>query len=205
MKYIIHRGITSHNVKENSYLSIKKAIRDYSSCGVEFDIRLSKDKKIVLSHDSFINLKKIENINYLDIIKDEYLTTLDKVLSIDTDKIFLIDIKVSGNYKVFADTILKHLNDCHRNIYLCSFNKKIIRYLKKKSKYKVGCILLAYKRKNDYDFVMVNYRGISNNKIHKIRNKKIFLWTIKNEKELKDVHDKFSNVKDYYLIVDKEE
>ena len=28
MKYIIHRGITSKNIKENSYLAIKKAIKD---------------------------------------------------------------------------------------------------------------------------------------------------------------------------------
>ena len=55
MKYIIHRGITSDNVMENTYESIKRAIRDKESMGVEFDIRLTKDKKIVLSHDSFIN------------------------------------------------------------------------------------------------------------------------------------------------------
>ena len=28
MKYIIHRGITSKNIKENSYIAIKKAIKD---------------------------------------------------------------------------------------------------------------------------------------------------------------------------------
>ena len=43
MKNIIHRGITSKNIKENSYLAIKKAIKDKESIGVEFDIRLTKD------------------------------------------------------------------------------------------------------------------------------------------------------------------
>lgn len=52
MKYIIHRGITSSSIKENSYLAIKKALGDPSSSGVEFDIRLTKDKRIVLSHNS---------------------------------------------------------------------------------------------------------------------------------------------------------
>ena len=50
MKNIIHRGITSKNIKENSYLAIKKAIKDKESIGVEFDIRLTKDKKIVLKY-----------------------------------------------------------------------------------------------------------------------------------------------------------
>ena len=63
MKNIIHRGITSKNIKENSYLAIKKAIKDKESIGVEFDIRLTKDKKIVLSHNSLINLNVIEELN----------------------------------------------------------------------------------------------------------------------------------------------
>ena len=47
MKYIIHRGITSNRFKENSYTAIKRALIDKSSLGVEFDIRLAKDDKIV--------------------------------------------------------------------------------------------------------------------------------------------------------------
>ena len=92
MKNIIHRVITSKNIKENSYLAIKKAIKNKESIGVEFDIRLTKDKKIVLSHNSLINLNVIEETNYSELIKNNYLTTLDKILDIDTNKIFLIDI-----------------------------------------------------------------------------------------------------------------
>lgn len=204
MKYIIHRGITSDNVMENTYESIKRAIRDKESMGVEFDIRLTKDKKIVLSHDSFINFNIIENMDYSDIIKEKYLTTLDKILSINTYKIMLIDIKVNNNYRVFGDTLLRYLNNCNKNVYLCSFNKKIIRYLKKRTKYKLGYILFKYKINNG-DFVMVNYRGISNVKINDIKSKEIFLWTISNKKELNDVKEKFFNINDYYLIIDKNE
>ena len=72
MKNIIHRGITSKNIKENSYLAIKKAIKDKESIGVEFDIRLTKDKKIVLSHNSLINLNVIEETNYSELITVTY-------------------------------------------------------------------------------------------------------------------------------------
>ena len=162
MKYIIHRGITSKNIKENSYLAIKKAIKDKESIGVELDIRLTKDKKIILSHNSLINLNVIEETNYSELIKNNYLTTLDKILDIDTNKIFLIDIKTNNNYKVFGDILMNTLNKYNKNIYLASFDKNIIKYIK--SKYKKGIITLLYRR-NNYNFIITNYKLISNNKI----------------------------------------
>lgn len=84
MKYIIHRGITSKNIEENSYTAVKRALYNKNSSGVEFDIRLTKDNKTVLAHNKLINLNSIENMTYNEIIKIKYLTTLDKVLDIDT-------------------------------------------------------------------------------------------------------------------------
>jgi len=204
MKYIVHRGVTSKKIKENSFESIKKAIRDIDSVGVEFDIRLTKDNKIILIHDSLIGLNKVENMYYKDIIKEKYLTTLDRVLGIITDKIFLIDIKTNNNYKIFADTLISYLKDIDRNIYLCSFDKKILNYLKGKTKYKLGHISFFYKN-NSFDFFMINYNGISNKKRIKIKNKKLFLWTISSKKELNYIMDKFENIKDCYIIINKEE
>ena len=204
MKYIIHRGITSNRFKENSYTAIKRALIDRSSLGVEFDIRLAKDDKIVLSHDNIINFNYIENMNYNDIIKNKYLTTLDKVLTINTDKILLIDIKVNNNYKKFGNLLLKELDKYERNIYLASFNKKVIKYLGKKTKYKKGIITLNYK-KNNNDFVVINYNTISSKKINDIKNKEIFIWTIHNDNDLEKVKNKFSNIDNFYLIIDKEE
>ena len=204
MKYIIHRGITSNRFKENSYTAIKRALIDKSSLGVEFDIRLAKDDKIVLSHDNIINFNYIENMNYNDIIKNKYLTTLDKVLTINTDKILLIDIKVNNNYKKFGNLLLKELDKYEKNIYLASFNKKVIKYLRKKTKYKKGIITLNYKKSNN-DFVVINYNTISSKKINDIKNKEIFIWTIHNDKDLEKVKNKFSNIDNFYLIIDKEE
>ena len=204
MKYIIHRGITSNRFKENSYIAIKRALIDKSSLGVEFDIRLAKDDKIVLSHDNIINFNYIENMNYNDIIKNKYLTTLDKVLTINTDKILLIDIKVNNNYKKFGNLLLKELDKYEKNIYLASFNKKVIKYLRKKTKYKKGIITLNYKKSNN-DFVVINYNTISSKKINDIKNKEIFIWTIHNNNDLEKVKNKFSNIDNFYLIIDKEE
>ena len=202
MKYIIHRGITSKDIKENSYTAIKKALKDKESIGVELDIRLTKDHKIVLSHNSLINLNVIEETNYSDLIKNNYLTTLDKILDIDTNKIFLIDIKTNNNYKVFSDILMNTLNKYNKNIYLASFDKNIIKNIK--SKYKKGIITLLYRR-NNYNFIITNYKLISNNKIKKIKDKEIFLWTIHNNNELEEIKNRFSNIGDYYIIKDKKE
>ena len=201
MKYIIHRGITSHYIKENSYIAIKKALQDKNTLGVEFDIRLTKDNIIVLSHDSH----NIENTNYLDIIKEKYLTTLDKILDINTNKILLIDIKTKNNYKKFGNILLEYIKNTNKNIYLASFDKKIIKYLNKKTKYKKGIITLKYHQNNNKYFIVTNYKNISNKKIKKIKNKEIFLWTIKNNNDLEKAKNKFKNINNYYLIINKKE
>ena len=151
----------------------------------------------MLSHDSI----NIENSNYSDVIKKKYLSTLDIILDINTNKILLIDIKVRNNYKRFAKEIVKYLDDINnKNIYLASFNKKIIKYLKQKTNYKLGYITFKNTKNNNY-FEVINFITLSKNNINKYPNKEIFLWTIHNKREEKLVLDKFSNT-NYYLIKD---
>lgn len=204
MKYIIHRGITSKTNKENSYMAIKKALLDPTSLGIEIDIRLTKDNIIVLSHNSIINTNYIENMTYKEIIKYKHLTTLDKILDINTNKIILIDIKVNNNYKIFGNTLLNMINDSNRNIYLMSFNKKIIKYLYNKTSYPIGIISFFY-RKNKYPIVVLNNKTIKDKILKKINNKEIFLWTFNNTKEIQSISKNITNIDNYYLIIDKEE
>lgn len=200
MKIIVHRGITSNKIEENSYLAIKHALKEKNIEGVEFDIRITKDNIIVLSHNSVLGTNYIENMNYKDIIKEKYLSTLDKILTINTDKILLIDIKTSNNnYKTLADILMKRLNKASQKIYLASFNKKIIKYMKKKLKFKMGLISFYY-RKGNFDFYVINYRTITDKKINKLK-KEVFLWTV-NKKNWQSVENKFSNLNKYYLIID---
>lgn len=170
---------------------------DTTSSGVEFDIRLTLDNVIVLSHNSF----NIEKMNYNDILSKRYVCTLDSILSINTNKILLIDIKVKNNYKRFAKVITEYLlNSKDKNIYLASFNKRIIKYLKKKTNYKLGYITFRNTRNNN-SFEVINYVFLCNKDINKYPNKEIFLWTIHNLEEEKLVLDKFSNT-NYYIIKD---
>ena len=184
-------------------MAIKKAIFDKESIGVEFDIRLTKDNKIVLSHDSVLGINYIENMYYRDIIKYKYLTTLDKILDINTDKILLIDIKVNNNYKLLGDTLLDTLKNTDKNIYLMSFNRMIIKYLNKKTRYNKGIISFFY-RYNKYPLTILNYKTVSNKKLKKIKNKEIFLWTFKNRFEANKFKNRFDKKDSFYYIINKE-
>lgn len=202
MKKIIHRGITSNLNKDNSFLAIREALLKSDNEGVEFDIRLTKDQKIVLSHDSLVDGIIVEKENYTSIIKKKYLCTLDRILGINTDKILLIDIKVNNNYKLLADTLLNTINNSKRNIYLASFNKKIVKYLKKKTYYKSAPITFFYFR-NNYPFIMNNYHTIKEKRLSSAKKKEIFLWTVHNEHDMKEVKEKFLNNSNYYVIADE--
>ena len=135
-------------------------------------------------------------------MKRKYLTTLDMVLNINTNKILLIDIKVNNNYKLFGDVLSDSLKDINKNIYLVSFDRKIIKYLKKKVKYKVGIISFYYKN-NNYPISVLNYKTISNKSIKRIKDKLIFLWTIASDRDIPDVEKKFENFDAYFLIINK--
>lgn len=202
MKYIIHRGITSKSIKENTYQSIKKALLYKESLGVETDIRLTKDKIIVLSHNSIINNNYIENMTYKEILKHKYLTTLDKILDINTNKIILLDVKTNNNYKLFSEVLNIYLDNTNKNIYIMSFDKRFIKYFK--TKYKKAVISI-YPRKYKYNVMVVNYKFTSDKRISNINNKEIFLWTIHNTKELEDVKSKYKYINDYYIIKDMKE
>lgn len=56
MYLISHRGLDNHTYSENSLKAIENVLsKDYID-GVEFDVRITKDKKIVLIHDPIIDL-----------------------------------------------------------------------------------------------------------------------------------------------------
>lgn len=55
LNLIAHRGNNNHNYPENSLDAITSSLKENYINGVEFDVRLTKDKKIVVIHDFTIN------------------------------------------------------------------------------------------------------------------------------------------------------
>jgi len=221
MKYkiIAHRGINHKTYGENTYLSLKKALYQSNIEGIEFDIRLTKDNKIVICHDSnitrvsngnvIIEHKTLKELKQYNFGKKIYQTipTLDKILDINSNKLFLIEIKTNHNEKIFANILYKYLiNYKDKNIYIMSFNKKVLNYLKKiDNTLNIGIIYL-FKRniKLKYNFYCINHNFITKKLKDKILNKhkQLFLWTINSNNDIKNLKNKLTNLNNIYLIMD---
>lgn len=205
-KIIAHRGKTNKKVKENTYLAIINALNDYNIDGVEFDIRLTLDNKIVLSHDSNIirtsnGIGKIENMSLKNLQKYNFgsknfyqtIPTLDKILNIKTNKILLIEVKVNNNIKKFSKVLISLLKDYNLdNIYITSFNKKFLKTLKK-TNINIGPLIINNNIKNKrFNFYVLNYLTFKDKTIKKLKlkNKKIFIWSLidKNIDEYDDLY-----------------
>jgi glycerophosphoryl diester phosphodiesterase len=190
-KIIAHRGYHNEKIKENTYLAIKHALNNQLISGIEIDIHLTSDNKIVVIHDHSIErtsngigivedmkLEEIRKYNFGTKNFYQTIPTLDKILDIKTNKIILIEIKCRNNEKQFADILNNYLTRDYPNIYLISFNKKVLNYLDKR--FKKGHLTIK-KIDNKYDILLQNklfykkYNGI----------KKFFLYTINNYSELK--------------------
>ena len=80
MNLIAHRGIWNKYIKDNSYEAIKNAIKSDKYIGVEFDVRTTQDKKIIIYHDALYNGTLVSKIFYKD-MKDVYSISslLDKI------------------------------------------------------------------------------------------------------------------------------
>ena len=150
MNLIAHRGIWNKYIKDNSYEAIKNAIKSDKYIGVEFDVRTTKDKKIIIYHDALYNGTLVSKMFYKD-MKDVYLLT--DILNINTNKILLIEIK---DRNIDKTKLLKILNRHKRNYYIMSFNTKLIEELKVlNNKYKYGVLnyVLNSDSKYNLDFI----------------------------------------------------
>jgi len=205
MKIISHRG-NGFKYKGNTKEAILNALSISYIDGVEFDIRITKDKKIVVIHDLVIDLVSngkgfVKNMTYKELLKYNFgtlekyskISTLDEVLKeINNDKIILIELKEETNdYKDFVDIVFNIISKYKLNIYITSFNYELLKYFK--TKYNkcgllIGLGLNTKKLYNHFDFNIVSY-----NYRNKVDLKETFVWGFKGYKE--DL-DKFNVITD---------
>lgn len=200
MNFIAHRGNDNHEFIENTKEALIECLNSDYISGVEFDIRITKDRKIVIYHNMLIldnenkpyrisnkTLKELKNIN-------SDISTLEEFLDkIKTPKILLIEIKEErDDFDIFIITLFNILKKYrYLNIYICSFNYKLIRKIKSKySSYKCGLIIgYLMNTKNideNLDFFLYSY-----NYVDLINyNKEIFIFTINKKEKLDKVKEK---------------
>ncbi|NLL44427.1 MAG: hypothetical protein GX247_02010 [Mollicutes bacterium] len=216
--FIAHRGNDDHPYKENTQEAILECLKKDYILGVEFDVRMTKDKKIVIAHNMTISkvsdgygliknmtLKELQKYNFGTKQYPSKIVTLDSVLEkINGNKKIVIEIKAEmDRLKMMIDRITKIINKYnHLNLYLCSFNRQVMEYLyQKKIPAKLGIILVypfnLTKIESYCDFYVINYLYFK--KLE--QTKEIMVWTVNS----KDIYNniKYKINENVSIITDK--
>ena len=166
MQLIAHRGLTNDYIKENTIEAFLNALNNGYD-GIELDIRLTKDKKIVVLHDKLINRTSngkgnINNFTYKELLKYNFGTKeikskiplLSIVIEKISNKVIIIELKEKIDLKDLENILIKNPTN---NYYISSFNKEHIDNIKD-TKYKKGLINYIFNSNvniKDYDFVLI--------------------------------------------------
>lgn len=205
---IAHRGNDNHNYRENSEEAIIYSLSKSYIDGIECDIRLTKDNEIVLFHNLCIDLKSngsglVHNFALNELLdfdfENDQIDTLDSVLSkIKSNKIILLEVKEERNNmeEIWIEVLEKILKKYkHLNIYICSFNYKLLLKLNEAFEEPTG-LLVGYQVNTDKDISMFDF-AIYHYKNFKYNHKDTMIYGIKNIEK----YNKYKN-KVKYIITD---
>lgn len=224
MKLVAHRGLHSKNTKENTLTAIK--LGDANKCidGVEIDVRLTKDNRVVVIHDDTIDrvsngsgmvremtLNRLKRFNYGTFIKRSTISTLEEVLDkFSENTLLVIELKdeIDKNDLLSSKVLEITSRYPNLNIWFKSFSDSIVKYLKRYSNRPVG-ILINKNNINhlelDVDFVSISKNVINTEVLRmlKANNKEVMIWTIKSINDMKELRDKLGEyINDVYIISD---
>ena len=176
--FIAHRGLFDDNIKENTIEAFDNAFNNGYE-GIEFDVRLTKDKIPVILHDSFLSRVfgvkgLLRNYTYQELLdKKIEIPKLEDVISRYNNKVMIIELKEKVD-------ITKYIKDKRNLYYISSFNYDYISYLNKSSYYKLGVINYILNSGIDYskiDFIMV-LDSIYSKKIFKLKDIEIIIYGV---------------------------
>lgn len=196
-----HRGCKGIE-PENTLLGVKKAM-SIDADGVEIDVHLSKDKELVVIHDDTLNRTTngkgfvknliLEELKKLNGGKGEKIPTLQEVIDLVKDKIYLIiELKVRGTEKKVIELIKKNKL---RKVIVISFIHQLVKNVKKiDKKIKTGILFkdnqinpVVMAKNADSEFVFPKYKLVDKEFVVKCHKKgiRVAVWNINNLNELK--------------------
>ena len=167
--FIAHRGLYGDYIKENTIEAFDNAFNNGYE-GIEFDVRLTKDKIPVILHDSFLSRVfgvrgLLRNYTYQELLDNKIeIPKFEDVISRYNNKVMIIELKEKID-------ITKYIKDKRNLYYISSFNYDYISYLNKSGYYKLGVINYILNSGIDYskiDFIMV-LDSIYNKKLFKLK------------------------------------
>lgn len=224
MNLIAHRGLHSKNTKENTLEAIELGNKHVDIDGVEIDVRLSKDNKVVVIHDEYIDvvsngrgrtnemsLERLKRFNYGTVVKPSTINSLSEVLDkISPQTLLIIELKDEREKNdILASKVIEIVNNYPLlNIWLKSFSLDIVNYLKRYSNRPVGILINEFNKdllNLDFDFYSISQHMITNDIVNnKLEDRKaVMVWTINTKKQFEDLKEKLkSNINKVYIISD---
>lgn len=176
--FIAHRGLYGDYIKENTIKAFDNAFNNGYE-GIEFDVRLTKDKIPVILHDSFLSRVfgvrgLLRNYTYQELLDNKIeIPKFEDVISRYNNKVMIIELKEKID-------ITKYIKDKRNLYYISSFNYDYISYLNKSGYYKLGVINYILNSGIDYskiDFIMV-LDSIYNKKLFKLKDIEIIIYGV---------------------------
>ncbi|MHA1726209.1 MAG: glycerophosphodiester phosphodiesterase [Promethearchaeota archaeon] len=204
-----HKG-ASKICPENTLKAFKKAI-ELNADYIEFDVHLSKDKKIVVSHDpdiqritgqpGLIKEMTLSELKRYDFGEGQRIPTLEEVIEITKNKIGLqIEIKARGMEKLLVD-ILKKEDLLDTTIVSCFIHSKLLKIQKLEPNLRLAALepaivgrevlasdyerIVANARKNNFFAIHPEYSLITKDfiKLSHQNGLRVHTWTV-NDKEI---------------------
>lgn len=205
---IAHRGASLLAKHENTLESFQIAI-DIGADYAEFDIRQTKDKKLIVFHDEKIGDTPIDNLTYNELceytqIYGYKVPLLSEVLKLCHGKIKLdIELKETGYERRIISMVTKEYNYSYDSFMMKSFLDTAVAKIKKiDSKITAGLLVGLRKaglkrRINEYfperrliacnaDFISPNFRltnSLFMRRMHSMH-KKVYIWTVNDAKRI---------------------
>ena len=177
--FIAHRGLYDDNIKENTIEAFDNAFNNGYQ-GIEFDIRLTKDKIPVVLNDSFLSrvfgIKGLlKDFTYQELLdkRNIHIPKLVDVINRYQNKVMIIELKEKID-------ITKYLENPKNDYYISSFNYDYVSYLKKSNNYKLGVINYVLNSAVDYsklNFIMI-LDTIYNQKLFKFKELEIVIYGV---------------------------
>lgn len=200
-----HRGAAALE-PENTLLSINRAI-EIGVDAVEIDVHASKDKKIVVIHDSTVDRTTngkgpvgsytLEDLKRLDAGKGEAIPTLEEVIDLIMGKVTLVvELKQEGVEDGVVDLIRKkRMRD---SVYVISFWHELVKRVKDMDNristgvLLVGCPVDSSVAVNaSADALVMRYTFVNRRLVETAHRDglKVFLWNIDDRDQIKPYAD----------------
>jgi glycerophosphoryl diester phosphodiesterase len=200
-----HRGAAALE-PENTLLSIGRAM-EIGVNAVEIDVRLSKDKEIVVIHDSTVDRTTdgtgpvcsftVDELKKLDAGKGQRIPTLQEVIEFIDGKVNLvIELKEEGTVASVFELIKR--NNIDDSVYVISFWHRLVKTIKEMDSHiKTGVLLVGcpvdtcIATQTSADALVMNYSFIDMKFVQTAHrgNLKVFVWNIDKRNLLKPYAD----------------